>query len=113
VAPGTDVVSVVARTVTVHVHDTASSSKRGKPAGAVAAWVYTYVGSEYPSDLAAWEFQGATTRATHQITFADTLPAGQQVWIRAAWINAKQQAGPLSQPITTNLQGGGSLPEAA
>lgn len=107
VRPGMDLVSVVTRTVTVHIHDSASSSKRGKPAGAVAAWVYSYVGTNYPSDPAEWDFQGATTRSTHEIVFPDTVAAGAQVWICAAWINGKQEAGPASVPITTNVQGGG------
>jgi hypothetical protein len=107
-APAVDLGSVVNRTVNVHIHDSAASSKRGKPAGAVAAWVYTYVGQNYPTDPAAWTFERSTTKAKFQITFPDTVAGGQSVWIRAAWINAKQEAGPLSVPVTTNLQGGGS-----
>ena len=37
VRPGMDIVSVANRTVTVHIHDSASSTKRGKPAGTTAA----------------------------------------------------------------------------
>jgi hypothetical protein len=107
-APAVDLISVVNRTVTIHILDSAASNKRGKPAGAVAAWVYTYVGQNYPTDLAAWSFEGSATKAKHEIVFPDAVAAGQSVWIRAAWINAKQDAGPLSVPITTNLQGGGS-----
>lgn len=105
--PGVDLISVVTRTVTVHIHDSASSSKRGKPDGAVAAWVYSYVGTSYPTDPTEWDFQGATTRSTHEIVFPDSVANGAQVWICAAWINAKQEAGPVSVPITTNVQGGG------
>lgn len=106
--PGVDLVSAIGRTVTIHIHDSASSSKRGKPAGATAAWVYTFVGAEYPSDPTLWDFQGATTKAKYEITFANDLPGGTQVWVCAAWINGKQEAGPASVPITTNLQGGGA-----
>jgi hypothetical protein len=106
--PSVDLVSVAGRVVTVHIHDSASSTKRGKPAGATAALVYTFVGENYPSDLSAWRLDGAATKANYEITFGGEIPAGQPVWIRAAWINRKQEAGPLSTPITTNIQGGGS-----
>lgn len=108
VSPAVDLVSVTNRTVMVHIHDSAASNKRGKPAGVVAAWVYTFIGQNYPADPAAWEFVGSATRAKHEIVFADSVAAGQQAWIRCAWINRKQQAGPFSEPITTNIQGGGS-----
>ena len=107
-APAVDLVSVVNRTVTIHVHDSAVSNKRGKPAGATAAWVWTFVGANYPTDPAAWQFQGSATKARHEITFSDSVASGQPVWIRCAWINAKQETGPMSLPITTNIQGGGA-----
>jgi hypothetical protein len=105
--PGTDVVSVFNRTVRMHIHDSASSTRRGKPPGVAAAWVYSYVGATYPTDPAEWNFEGSTTRATFDIIFPNTVAAGAQVWICAAWINARQQAGPVSVPVTTNVQGGG------
>jgi len=105
--PGVDLVSVVTRTVTIHIHDSASSTKRGKPDGTVAAWVYSYVGTNYPTDPTAWDFQGATTKSNHDIVFPDSVASGAQVWVCAAWINGKQQAGPVSVPVTTNVQGGG------
>jgi len=104
--PDVDLVSVTARTVTIRVHG-GTSDKRGKPDRTTAAWVYSYVGVNYPTDPTAWDFQGATTRSNHEIVFPDSVANGAQVWICAAWINAKQQAGPVSVPITTNVQGGG------
>lgn len=108
VRPATDVISVANRTVSVHIHDNASSTKKGKPAGSTAAWVYSFVGETYPSDPAAWSFEGATTGPKFDIQFPNSIAGGTQVWICAAWINAKQEAGPTSVPITTNLQGGGT-----
>ncbi|MCC6422594.1 MAG: hypothetical protein IT447_03880 [Phycisphaerales bacterium] len=70
--------------------DSAISNKRGKPAGA----------------LAVWQFQGSATKSRHEITFADSVPSGQPIWIRCAWINRKQEVGPMSLPVTTNIQGG-------
>jgi hypothetical protein len=108
VRPGPDIESVNGYKVGVNIHDSASSAKRGKPAGAVAAWVYTFVGETYPSDPTLWDFQGSATTGKFEITFPNTLAGGTQIWICAAWINTRQEAGPVSVPITTNLQGGGS-----
>ncbi len=108
VRPGMDMVSVNGRSVSIHIHDSASITKRGKPAGTVAAWVYTFVGAEYPSDPTLWDFNGSATTGKFEIAFPNTLPGGTQVWVCAAWINGKQEAGPTSVPISTNLQGGGS-----
>lgn len=105
--PGVGLVSVAGRVVSIDIRDTASSTKRGKPYGAIAAWVYSYVGTDYPTDPSEWDFQGATTKSGFDITFADDVENGAQVWICAAWINAKQEAGPISLPLTTNVQGGG------
>lgn len=107
VRPGVDVISVAGRTVSLSIHDSASSTKRGKPFPATAAWVYSYVGETYPSDPNEWSFEGATTKAKFDIVFPSSVAGGTQVWICAAWINAKQESGPVSVPITTNLQGGG------
>jgi hypothetical protein len=111
--PGMDLVSVVARTVTVHIHDSASSSKRGKPAGAISAWVYSYVGAEYPSDPSLWQFQGAFNKPEAEIVFPDSVVNGAQVWICAAWVSRRGETGPVSVPITTNVQGGGMSASSA
>jgi hypothetical protein len=108
-----DLVGVTQRQVDVHIHDSASSNKRGKPAGCHSAWVYTFIGSDYPADPAAWEFQGACNAGKFSIVFDSTVPAGAQVWICAAWVNFRSESGPISVPISTNLQGGGSTTEAA
>jgi hypothetical protein len=52
------------------------------------------------------------TKARYEITFDSALPGGTQVWVCAARINAKQDAGPASVPITTNLQGVGASASA-
>jgi hypothetical protein len=107
VRPGMDIISVNGRTVALNIHDSASSSRRGKPAGSLAAWVYSYVGENYPADMTEWNFEGATTKPRFDILFPSTVAGGSQVWVCAAWINAKQELGPMGVPQTTNLQGGG------
>lgn len=36
-----------------------------------------------------------------------TSAGGARVWICAAWVNRKGQAGPRSSPVSTHIQGGG------
>jgi hypothetical protein len=108
VEPVVSVVSVVCRTVAIRIRDSASTTNRGKPRGCRSAFVYCYVGREYPSDPAAWTFKGATTRTKYDISFDSAIPGGSTVWIYAAWANAKEQVGPPSIPVATTLQGGGS-----
>ncbi|MGN6727358.1 MAG: hypothetical protein ACTHLZ_15675 [Tepidisphaeraceae bacterium] len=105
--PGMELVSVVSRTLTARIFDSASATKRGKPVGAVQAFCYTFVGETYPSDPALWQFQGAFTKGTCEITFPDTVPGGAQVWVCAAWVSRKGETGPASMPIPANIQGGG------
>jgi hypothetical protein len=106
VRPGVDITSSFGRTVGLHIHDSSSSSKSGKPPGVVQALIYTFVGATYPSDPSKWEFAGVATRQTHQVTFSDTVAAGSQVWVCCAWANRKGEAGPVSVPQTINLAGG-------
>jgi hypothetical protein len=109
VRPGMDLISVVGRIVKVHIHDSASSTKRGKPAGVLGANVYSFVGTTYPTDPAAWLFEGSTTKNTFDVLFPNTVANGAQVWICATWFNKTTQTGPVSVPITTNVQGGLSM----
>lgn len=113
VAPGLHIDAVTGRIVSMTLHDNTVSPHRSKAPGAVAAWIYSFVGNDYPSNPAEWNFQGACTGRELQVEFENTVPAGAKVWVCAAWINAKQQAGPTSIPLSTNLQGGGSEAEAA
>jgi hypothetical protein len=52
------------------------------------------------------DVRGRDHQLKFDIVFPSTVAGGTQVWVRAAWINGKQEASPTSVPITTNLQGG-------
>jgi hypothetical protein len=103
-APGVELISVVGSEVNIRVYNAQSATRRGKPAGAAAAFIYTFVGAEYPADPSKWTFQGSTSKTTFKAVFAGNPPAGTQVWISASWFNARQETGPSSVPITTYLQ---------
>lgn len=106
--PAMGVVSVYIRTVTVRIYDRANGTLRGKPSGAIGAKIYTFVGEEYPTDAAQWDYRGDATKGKFAIPFPPSVPNGAQVWVRAAWYNRKGEIGPTSAPISTNIQGGGA-----
>jgi hypothetical protein len=108
VRPGMIVKAVVGRTVSTTIHESASSAKRRKPKGAVQAYVYWFVGEDYPSDPNGWRFAGPANKADFNFTVPNSVASGAQVWICAAWVNRKGDAGPVSVPISTNVQGGGA-----
>ncbi len=72
----------------------------------------SYVGAEYPSDPTLWSYYGDVTNGRMEMTLPSTVPGGAQVWTCAAWYDRKGQTGPISLPISTNVQGGGSQQEA-
>lgn len=107
VRPGVVVSSVVGRTVYTTIHESASSPKRRKPAEAVQAYVYWFAGEDYPSDAANWQFAGPANKADFNFTVPNTVAGGALVWICAAWVSRRGDSGPMSVPISTNVQGGG------
>jgi hypothetical protein len=100
--------SAIMRMVDVRVFDESSQTKRGKAPNTIGAKVYTFVGAEYPSDPTLWAYQGDTTNGKFSMTFPNSVPNGTQVWICAAWFNRTGETGPISIPISTNVQGGGT-----
>lgn len=106
--PATELVSASMRDVTVRMWDDSTEYKRSKAPNTIGAKVYSFVGTDYPSDPTLWAYQGDATRGKYTITFPDTVPSGAQVWICCAWFNRKGETGPISIPISTNVQGGGS-----
>jgi hypothetical protein len=103
-APCIDVVSVSGCTVHLRLHT--ATGLRGKPAGAAAARFHTFIGPTPPQELCQWAFAATTSRTKTSISFDLALPPGATIWLIAAWINAKQQSGPLSQPAYAYLQHG-------
>ena len=111
-APVVEVISVSGRIVKFRVHS-ATSESRGKPAGAIGANIYSYVGPAFPSDPSAFDFQGMTTRAITEVQFPNTLAGGTNVWVSACWVTARGQTSIASTPIAVTIQGGSVLPLAA
>jgi hypothetical protein len=110
-APDLDVVSVSGRTVRIRLHDSVSSTRRGRPVGVAGASVFSFVGAAPPVALADWKFEGNTTRTIIDVVFDDATPNGAAIWLTACWYNPRAQTGPTCTPVTTNVPGG--LPMAA
>ncbi|MGC4031567.1 MAG: hypothetical protein QM754_07510 [Tepidisphaeraceae bacterium] len=101
-----EVLSVVGRLVTVNVYDSTSLTKRGKPKNCVGAKLYTFVGDSYPSDPTLWAYQGDYTKTKCEILFPDTVAAGSNVFVCAAWYT-RTSVGPVCVPVATVIQYGG------
>jgi len=107
--PALDIVSVVGRTVTIRLHNSVTTGRRGKPAGVKGASVFSFVGAEAPTDPALFKFEGNTTRTEVDVTFPLSVAAGAQVWLTAFWFNERAQSGPACTAISTNVQFGSAM----
>jgi hypothetical protein len=108
-SPRLDVVSTVARTVKVRLHDAANPTHRGRPGGVAGAAVFSYVGASAPTDPKEWKFEGNTAKTTFDVEFPDTVASGATVWLTAMWFNAKMQSGPGCSAVSANLPGGSAM----
>jgi len=104
------VTSAIERTIGMII-DAANGGRR--PRGARQAFVYTYVGEDYPADPGLWAFQGAATKRKFTVVLPNTVPSGARVWVCAAWVSTRGQAGPPSVPVSTNIPGGGTIAPGA
>ena len=104
-APVLEIVAALGRTLKVNLRSV-GSDRRGKPDGVHGASLFSFVGATPPADIAEWTFQGSTTRASFDVEFAPTVPAGSQVWLTAFWFNPRSQSGPACTPISAYIAGG-------
>jgi len=105
-APGISIETVRASTVTIRLYDIETGGRRGKPPGAMGASLFIYVGQVPPETTADWRFYGNVGRMKVDVTFPGGLAPGDKVWLTATWFNGRKQAGPMANPISTNVLGG-------
>ncbi len=105
--PMLEIASVVNRTITLKI---SNGKLRSMPEDMVATQVFWFAGENAPADPLSWNYAGSATRKSFDIMLPDSVAAGTQLFICATYVNARQQAGPLSLPITTNVQGGAATP---
>lgn len=106
-SPMVDVISVSGRTVTIGLH---SDGRRGRPAGAAGASVFTAASDEAPADTAGWTFEGLITKTKLDISFEQST-AANTVWVTAFWYSARGQSGAACQPVSINLPASNPLPQ--
>jgi hypothetical protein len=111
-APVVEYVSCNGWLVNIRLHGAPPDSRRGKPFGATAANIFTFVGNEPPTDPTAYFYQGTATRPITQVQFPTTVAKGATVWISACWVSARGERGPGSTPISCTIQGG-TIPAVA
>jgi hypothetical protein len=98
------VLSVVGRTVSLRLSDATAPTRTGKPRGAFAAVVFSYVGEDPPAEIERWNYRGQSTRPVLHLTFEETdLPPGTKVWITAQWVNPRGKSGPGCAPVYAHL----------
>lgn len=109
--PVLDVVSVHGHTFKLRLHN-GESVRRAKPAGVQGATIFSHVGDAPPQDLAAWKFEGSTTKTSVDVIMPGEVAPGSKVWLTAFWFNRKSQSGPACTPVSTHV-GFGGLSKAA
>ncbi|MBC7785462.1 MAG: hypothetical protein H7144_16640, partial [Burkholderiales bacterium] len=61
----------------------------------------------YPDGIAGWTFQGNASKNVVDIVLPDGTAPGAKVWFTAFWFNNRKQSSPNTDPVSTNVQGGG------
>jgi hypothetical protein len=101
-------VSVVGRRVRIRIQawEESDAPTGRRPAGAIGAQVYSFVGEQAPADLRAYHHEGLATRGSYEVRFPKDVPGGATVWIAAAWVSTRGVPGDASAPARTTIQGG-------
>lgn len=92
---------------TLTIRDSDNQDKRARPTGAMGANLFTFVGENAPTPD-QWKFNGQVTRTKFELELGSTLPAATKVWVTACWYSARGKIGPMSDPIFTFTQAGGT-----
>lgn len=113
-SPSIDVLWAQDRTIAVRIHDSESSDKNTRPAGARGVALYSYAGNNPPPvGSIDWRFEGNTSKRVVEVDFPDTVPNGSTVWFRAFYIGSRLESGPVSEAVSAVLPGSVGEPTAA
>lgn len=107
--PRISIVSVRTNTVKLQLSDATRPGKRAKPASADGAQIFSFIGPVAPSDESAWRSEGLTGRSVVDIVFPASTAGGTKVWFTAFWFSRNKRNSPATEPVGTNLQGGGAM----
>jgi len=105
--PNVTITDVKDNTVYFFLRDSADPDKRSRPTGVASAKVITWIGDDPPTDFTEWNNGTVVSRLDGcSVAVPISTPALSKVWIRAQWMNAKNQTGPFGPAVWTNLSGG-------
>lgn len=104
-SPVIQIESVVGNRVTLRLRD-ADGSRRGRPPFVTGATVFSYVGEAAPGDISAWTFEGNIKDTFTVIDIPSAVAPGSKVFFTSFWRNNRDESGPATPPVSTNVQGG-------
>ncbi|QEG23772.1 hypothetical protein [Mariniblastus fucicola] len=84
--------------------DSATPTRRARPAVASGCEVYVYIGASLPTDFDAFKFIGISSKSPRRLDF-DQADCGQTAFYRLRWINNKGQTGPWSEVVSATIFG--------
>ena len=96
--------------ISIKLKDSQSSERTGLPVDVRGAAVFYHCGEQPPVRMSDWQLYGNQSRTRFTLAIGGVLPIGQMVWVTACWFNAKYERGPMSQPRSIRIIGGGELP---
>jgi len=87
---------------TLSFSDSATPTRRARPAGVTGCEVYLFVGDDTPQSVSKYNFKMLSTRSPQRITFDDEV-AGKTANYLLRWVNTKGEHGPWSQIISATI----------
>lgn len=87
---------------TLSFSDSATPTRRAKPAGVTGCEIYLFTGDDTPQSVSKYTFSMLSTRSPQQISF-DDVDAGKTANYLLRWVNSKGEHGPWSQIISATI----------
>ncbi len=111
-APLLSVTKVNGSVVSVRAANPNEPASRARPPFVSGIALFSYVGSEAPTDPSAFKFEGNTGRVDIDVVFSALVPTGATVWFTAFFFNNRKQSGPACTPVSATLGAGSVMPPA-
>lgn len=87
---------------TLSFSDSATPTRRARPAGVTGCEVYLFVGDDTPQSPSRYTFRMLSTRTPQRVAFTDA-EAGKTANYLLRWVNTKGETGPWSQIISATI----------
>ncbi len=103
--PALDLRGIDRQSHLILIADETTPTRRARPAGAIGAEVYAFIGAPGatpPADLKHWEYMGLASKSEFTVSY-EAADANKQAVIVARWVNRRGESGPVSNPITGSV----------